>query len=412
MTTATISEFGLLGTDENVTYSRKFLSAHIDSSFYKELEAFAKTDTGKDVLQFTGNGRYLQAKNYVGTIQTTGGYTLEILPKVAKKEDIEQAKQIFMKLLYLLHKLPNYKNIDCANFERIKSIDIFEIFITMFLDEVGLIIKKGVKSDYTMKEDNLFYLKGKLLINEQIKRNTIHQERFFVQYDDYNQNRAENRLIKSTLMLLSKISKDFTNIRKIRQYIEHMNWVDLTLNIDNDFRQVKIGRGMEHYKSALIWAKVFLKKESFSSFSGDTIAFAILYPMEKLWECFVEWWLEKRYTHLTIEAQNGGTDFVKKLFTVRPDFLIKKDEKVISVADAKWKLIASGNDFSQSDFYQLFAYKHIFLQEHIEENCELMSLKIYYPHTDYLKGDKIFEYFKNEGQIKIIPLDLQKELIQ
>ena len=134
MTTATISEFGLLGTDENVTYSRKFLSAHIDSSFYKELEAFAKTDTGKDVLQFTGNGRYLQAKNYVGTIQTTGGYTLEILPKVAQEEDIEQAKQIFMKLLHLLHKLPSYKNIDCANFERIKNIDIFEIFITMFLD--------------------------------------------------------------------------------------------------------------------------------------------------------------------------------------------------------------------------------------------------------------------------------------
>ena len=213
-------------------------------------------------------------------------------------------------------------------------------------------------------------------------------------------------------MLLSKFSTDFTNIRKIRQYTEHMNWVELSKNIDNDIRQIKVGRGMEHYKSALIWAKVFLKKESFSSFSGDTIAFAILYPMEKLWECFVEWWLEKTYKHLQIEAQNGGFDFVKNLFTVRPDFLIKKNGKVISVADAKWKLIESDNNFSQSDFYQLFAYKHIFLQEHIEENCELMSLKIYYPQTDYLQEDKIFEYFKNEGQIKIIPLDLQKELIQ
>ena len=70
---------------------------------------------------------------------------------------------------------------------------------------VGIIIKKGIKSDYVGFEDNLFYLKGKLLINEQIKRNSVHKERFYVQYDEYNQNRAENRLIKSTLKLLSNI---------------------------------------------------------------------------------------------------------------------------------------------------------------------------------------------------------------
>ncbi|MCT7531329.1 McrC family protein [Aliarcobacter cryaerophilus] len=418
---ATISEFGLIGTDENVIYVNKFLSEKVHSDFYKELESFAKTDKGKDVLQFTGNGRYLQAKSYVGTIQTTSGFILEILPKTVKDNDIEKSKQVFMKLLHLLYKLPNYKNIDSANFERIKDLEIFEIFIFMFLQEVGIIIKKGIKSYYVGQEDNLFYLKGKLLINEQIKRNSIHKERFYVQYDDYNQNRAENRLIKSTLKLLSNISRDFDNQRKIRQYLEHMNWIDLSLNIDKDFSMVKTGRGMEHYKNALIWSKVFLKKESFSSFSGDTIAFAILYPMEKLFECFVRWWLEKKYPHLQIEAQNGGYDFVtkennKQLFGVRPDFLIKKENKVICVADAKWKLIENDGDFSQSDFYQLFAYKHIFLKEQKEyykdDFCELFSLKIYYPTIKQIfESPKIFEYFDNT-EIKIVPLDIETELLK
>ena len=412
-TKATISEFGLIGIGEKP--SSKFLSTQVCADFYKELESFAKTDKGKDVLQFTGNGKYLQAKSYVGTIQTTSGFILEILPKTVKDNDVEKSKQIFMKLLHLLYKLPNYKNIDSANFELIKNLEIFEIFIFMFLEEVGIIIKKGIKSDYVGQEDNLFYLKGKLLINEQIKRNTVHKERFYVQYDDYNQNRAENRLIKSTLKLLSNISRDFDNQRKIRQYMQHLNWIDLSLNIDKDFSMVKTGRGMEHYKNALIWSKVFLKKESFSSFSGDTIAFAILYPMEKLFECFVEWWLEKRYLHLHIEAQNGGVNFVKKLFTVRPDFLIKKDNQVICVADAKWKLIESDKEFSQSDFYQLFAYKHIFLKEQKENYkdyiCELMSLKIYYPKSDYLEKSIIFEYFDNT-EIKIVPLDIETKLLK
>ncbi len=107
----------------------------------------------------------------------------------------------------------------------------------MFLDEVGLIIKKGIKSDYIDTQDNLFYLKGKLLMNEQIKRNSVHKERFFVEYDDYNQNRAENRLIKSTLHLLFNISRDFNNQKRIRQYLEHLNWVDKSQSIDNDIRQ-------------------------------------------------------------------------------------------------------------------------------------------------------------------------------
>lgn len=423
---ATISEFGLIGWEQKP--SNKFLCAKIDKDFYEELESFAKTDKGKDVLQFTGNGRYLQAKSYIGTIQTTSGFILEILPKtvskneeVDKEKEIKKSKQIFMKLLHLLYKLPNYKNIDSANFERIKDLEIFEIFIFMFLEEVGIIIKKGIKSDYVGFEDNLFYLKGKLLINEQIKRNSIHKERFYVQYDDYNQNRAENRLIKSTLKLLSNVSKDFENQRKIRQYLEHMNWIELSLNIDKDFSMVKTGRGMEHYKNALIWSKVFFKKESFSSFSGDTVAFAILYPMEKLFECFVQWWLEKEYPHLQIEAQNGEVTFVtkedsKKLFGVRPDFLIKKDNQVICVADAKWKLIEKDGDFSQSDFYQLFAYKHIFLKqqkENYKDDCELMSLKIYYPKIEKIfEKPKIFQYFGEEGKIKIIPLDIETELLK
>lgn len=423
---ATISEFGLIGWEQKT--SNKFLSAQIDEKCYKELELFAKTDKGKDVLQFTGNGKYLQAKSYVGTIQTTSGFILEILPKIVsknvednKEKEIENSKEVFMKLLHLLYKLPNYKNIDSANFERIKDLEIFEIFIFMFLEEVGVIIKKGIKSDYVGQEDNLFYLKGKLLINEQIKRNSIHKERFYVQYDDYNQNRAENRLIKSTLKLLSNVSKNFNNQRKIRQYLEHMNWIDLSLNIDKDFSMVKTGRGMEHYKNALIWAKVFLKKESFSSFSGDTIAFAILYPMEKLFECFVEWWLEKEYKHLQIEAQNGGYNFVtkkdnKSLFTVRPDFLIKKENKVLCVADAKWKLIEKDTDFSQSDFYQLFAYRHIFLKEqkknYKDDKCELVSLKIYYPKIEEIFEKSIeFQYF-DDTKIKIIPLDIEKELLK
>ena len=47
-----------------------------------------------------------------------------------------------------------------------------------------------------------------------------------------------------------------------------------------------------------------------------------------------------------------------------------------------------------------------------DEICELMSLKIYYPKSDYLGKSRIFEYFENEGNIKIVPLDIETEIFK
>ncbi len=39
-----------------------------------------------------------------------------------------------------------------------------------------------------------------------------------------------------------------------------------------------------------------------------------------------------------------------------------------------------------------------------------MSLKIYYPKTNWLDVSISYEYFGNEGKIKIVPLDIEDEL--
>lgn len=43
------------------------------------------------------NGKFIQAKNYVGVLQTKSGFTLEILPKIAKNSDGEASKKNFFK---------------------------------------------------------------------------------------------------------------------------------------------------------------------------------------------------------------------------------------------------------------------------------------------------------------------------
>jgi 5-methylcytosine-specific restriction enzyme subunit McrC len=64
---------------------------------------------------------------------------------------------------------------------------------------VDFLVKRGIRSDYVRQEDNLAFLKGKMLVSEQIKHNSVRQDRFFVEYDSFEVNRPENRLIKSSL---------------------------------------------------------------------------------------------------------------------------------------------------------------------------------------------------------------------
>ena len=47
-------------------------------------------------------GKFIQARNYVGVLQTKGGLTIEILPKIADKTDTDKSKAVFIKMLRTL----------------------------------------------------------------------------------------------------------------------------------------------------------------------------------------------------------------------------------------------------------------------------------------------------------------------
>ena len=175
---------------------------YIKKDSFDIMEKFVLENETEQYLKITtkkGYGKVLQAQNYVGVIQTKDGTSIEILPKI-KTVDEAKSRTILIKMLKTLKKSP-FKNFNIANLKADK-MPLLEIFITMFLEELARLIQKGIKSDYITKEENLKFLKGKLRINEQIKYNYIHKERFFVQYQEFLSDRVENKLIKNTLKYL------------------------------------------------------------------------------------------------------------------------------------------------------------------------------------------------------------------
>ena len=339
-------------------------------------------------------GKFIQARNYVGVLQTKSGLTIEILPKIADKNDAERSKAVFIKMLKTLKNFP-FKSSNLASLKT-QNLPLLEIFISMFLCELEALVKKGIKSDYVALEENLNFLKGKLNINEQIKRNSIHKERFYVGYSEFLNDIKINRIIKTTLKFLYKKSNSSKNQQKIRELLFIFDEVSECENYKNFFAKLVINRQVKHYEQTLLWCKIFLLGNSFTPHKGDDLAFALLFDMNALFESYVGNFIKKKFSGTILQHSEKHLVENPKSFRLRPDIFLK--DKFI--ADTKWKIVKSRDDISQADLYQLYAYG---------KKYECGRLYLIYPKIDGVEQEPMKFRYEDVIWLEILYFDLEKD---
>lgn len=316
----------------------------------------------------------IQIQSFAGVIFLPSGQHIEVLPKTGKVSD--SPEHVRQKFLTMLLALGEFKHIQWENVGLdTQKMPLFEVFISQFLENVNHVIKRGLRSNYVKQEDNLLFKKGKLNVSRQLKHNLVQQHRFYCEFDEFLQDRPENRLIKSALLKVESYCKSHRNQKLINEFLFAFDAVPESKNIAQDFEQVRLTRGMAHYAGALEWAKLILNGLSPSSTKGDHRAPSLLFPMEQVFEAYVARVLAGQLTkgyELVTQAQGKSlTQYVtekstKSMFALRPDLVIKQSNEIKVVLDTKWKLLdpnAPDGKFglSQSDFYQMFAYGHKYL---------------------------------------------------
>ena len=353
---------------------------YLDEKHFGELEQFIKSytaaDDHADALEFMkigykrNVGDVISLNSYVGIIELPSGFQIEVLPKISFGEEDSQnvkTKRLFLKMLCCLKEFEG-KTFNSASLN-VDRMNLYEIFINMFLQQTRNLVKHGLKSAYVQKDENLKYYKGKLMVGQHIKENLVHKERFHMRYDEYSINRAENRLIKATLLKLQKKSNRQQNVREIGQLLNSFELVDESMNYEKDFSMVNVDRATKDYELLMQWAKVFLLDKSFTTFSGAKTGKALLFPMEAVFEAYVEKWVksvfeEQSAQRFNVSAQDQGFFLFDEpqRFQLRPDIVVRDNEgyKAPIIMDTKWKKLkpnnGTNNGISQNDMYQMYAY--------------------------------------------------------
>src|SRR5690606_10887770 len=139
----------------------------------------------------------------------------------------------------------------------------------------------------------------------------------------------------------------------------------------------------------------------------------LLFPMEKLFEKYVEGWLRQQLQPPATLKPQAASQYLcahnnARSFCLKPDFLIDTPEQRL-VLDTKWKRVDAGRpeknyDLSQADFYQLFAYGHKYRGQ-----TGVPKLVLIYPYWSGLQEAlPVFDY--GDGMnLWVLPFDLDNE---
>lgn len=367
-----IREFGRLTTqpEPNPSFSR----AHIDASDFDWLCQLSQRYrvSHAPALAEVEDARTLQLDNYVGIIETPSGQVIEILPKtVADDADGQKfGRELMHRMLECALDVPpreaDEASLDCFD------MPLSEWVMARFLAALDHLIKRGIRSDYLRVEACEPFLRGQLDVARQMRQPPGRQHHFTLRYDLFLPDRAENRLLKLALEKVANTTRQPDNWRLAQELRHLLTDIPASRDMEADFRQWRNDRLMAHYQPVRPWCELILYRAMPSALQGEWRGISLLFPMEKLFERYVEVHLRQQLlagASVTPQAASKSlcTQNQKPLFKLRPDLLLHHGEQDW-VLDVKWKRIDSSDlsrkyQINQGDLYQLFAYGHKYLKK-------------------------------------------------
>ena len=274
-------------------------------------------------------------------------------------------KNIYWMLSYAFHNLntKTFKKLETEEFE-----NIYELFAEILIKGVNKQLKRNINREYKLKIEELSNLKGKILISDSIKSNTMIRHKMACEYDEFSVNSYMNQIVKITFIQLLKSEKlDKTYIIRIKRILACLNEVEVINYLLIDWKNIRYDRNNVTYKMIINVCYLVLNgliltqedgKKEFMTFVDDQ-------KMAKLFENFVKEYYRKHFPELeAVSAHidwNTNDDFIL-LPDMKTDVTLKYKDRVL-IIDTKYysKSLQKNKLFDtqrirNNNMYQIFTY--------------------------------------------------------
>lgn len=384
--------------------NNKYKFSESEIKLFKEMP-----NNGKGKFFKIEYGGYIKTTSFVGII-VLGNKTIDIIPKFLG----EDKSEIINNLLYMLDYTKKIK-INNSTISSLKKDNLFQVFVYLFASNLLELLKKDLIKYYSVEEDNLHYIKGKIKFNVNIKKNLIDRSKVYCEYDEFIENILINQILKSTTRKLLKLVSNNVNYKLLKACDNILLDVECKTLTTSDFNKIKYNRLNKIYEPAVNLAKLlyFGNSATLKADLNNNKIYSLLFDMNKLFEEFITKFITKEFPEYKIKAQSQLHLFENpRSFLLKPDILLinKNNSKII--IDTKYKLLQkeennNHNNVYSGDIYQMIAYSTRFFES---EKSDFKKLILLYPENKEKIIDK--RYIQNNLIIRIETVNLHQDLMK
>ncbi len=260
-----------------------------------------------------------------------------LLPKISNKDE-KQNLDTFIYMLMVAYdiKLQNEDIAACEN----QTHTILEVFIQLFAKKLFQEFQYGIYKEYITEQENLTTLRGKYLINENLKTNFV-KNKIYCEYDEFSMNNQLNQFFLFAVKSLLMFAKDKRVLMQCEIALDEVEYKSFDINT----LTIHFHRLNSRFKESFEFALLLLNK-SIPLFAKDKKSFAFLFDMNELFEKFIGKIFKELDPSTKLQNQKNFGNL-----QLKPDIITTN-----MIIDTKYKILKSRDDLAVSDKYQMFVY--------------------------------------------------------
>ena len=299
-----------------------------------------------------------------------------------------------------------YKELGSEDFE-----NTAELLSEILIKGINSQIKRGLGKTYNEQTETLSGLRGKIDLQDSIKRQTVIKQQLVCTYDEFTTNTYSNQIIKSTIIFLLKSDISKTRKKKFKNLLMYFADADM-LDIHSINWKIKYNRNNQTYRMLInicyLIIEGLLQKQSEGNYK--LMDYIDEQNMNRLYEKFILEYYRKEHPELHANpahvdwALDNDYDFM--LPTMRTDVTLTKDNKTL-IIDAKYYDSSTQNYYNtpknrSGNIYQIFTY----VKNKAEEGGEVSGMLLYAKTDDEVQPDNEYMMSGNKISVKNLDLDL------
>ena len=245
---------------------------------------------------------------------------------------------------------------DIADFRRADSL--VEALAAALVDAARRAFAQGLLQGYRAEEEALHTVRGRMRIEEQVRRRFGALVPVEVRYDDFTADILANRLVKAAVLALQRM--------QIRHPATRSGLAGVRARLDNvrveEFSRnrvpgVAFDRLNEHYRQVVALSRLVLRHASYESGQGAVRAPGFLVDMNVVFQEFVTRALREKLgaSDRTLRSGQGVPLDEGSRIRLYPDLSWWEGGRCTFVGDAKYKRMKDER-VPNADLYQLLAY--------------------------------------------------------